>query len=215
MTDFSEMSNAEMTEAYNKMRKEADEKFGVSPPSPLVKKFTTRTEGIRRCTSLEAMLKGEKPEGSTEAGSEAAGDLPASSAKAAGDGPQQETAAAGKAPRAAKKGKTTMAKAAKKAAKGAKKAAKKGAAKKGAKKAAAGGAARAPRNGVGDMRITQVSEDASRREGTRAHTVFNEMKAWVKRNPTKTVAELMAATGYRTPDYKHDLAKGHIKVAKA
>ena len=59
----------------------------------------------------------------------------------------------------------------------------------------------------------QVVNGNPRREGTKAHSLYEKMAEYSINNPKATLAEIMAETGYRRQDYDWDLARGNIKVA--
>lgn len=60
------------------------------------------------------------------------------------------------------------------------------------------------------LRIVAIT--GTRKPGTGAATRFEAMKKFVAANPNASLAEVMAATGYRKDDYNWDLARNNIKV---
>lgn len=61
----------------------------------------------------------------------------------------------------------------------------------------------------------KVLKEAPRKEGTRGAKVYAAMVAWKKKNPSGTVAELLAMekeTGYNKTDLAWDVDHGHIKT---
>jgi hypothetical protein len=62
-----------------------------------------------------------------------------------------------------------------------------------------------------DTRI-QVVNGNPRREGTKAHSLYEKMASFVINNPNAPLAEVMAETGYRRQDFDWDRDRGNIKV---
>lgn len=51
-----------------------------------------------------------------------------------------------------------------------------------------------------------------RRKGTRAHDVYSKMMSFIEKNGGQaTLSDVIAATGYKRPDFDWDLERGNIK----
>ncbi len=70
------------------------------------------------------------------------------------------------------------------------------------------------RSRIPEGKIIIKAKANPRREGTKAHKLYAEMEAYVKKHPGATAADVLAKTNYRINDLQWDLSRKDIEVRK-
>lgn len=202
MTDYANMNNSGLVEAFNKMVETAGLR-GIEVTQ--VKKFKSHSIGVERCQKLEERLIKNGVEFESSAPEETQAPPPEEREES---DPNTDEVHGGPAEEVTEAESSEESEVIKKAAK--KKApAKKTVAKKRVAKAKVAKVAK-PKFGF-DKVIVEVGA-CNRFKGSKAEKLYGSMARYMERHPKATVAEVIENTDYRRQDYLWDLERKTIKV---